>query len=532
MPLMNPPRASAVTVESTMPDSVKWARVLTLAFFFVLWLEVIQQLRADWSLNPQYGYGWTVPFLAVYLFWKRWQTRPVPVAPASRIVPVLLMALGVMFVLPIRFVAVANPDWRLLSWCLALVAVAVSLLWLFETGGSGWVRHFMFPVVFFLVAVPWPVRFEQYVIQDLMRAVTAINVFFLHLLGVPALKHGNVIEVGSGLIGIEEACSGVRSLQATLMISLFLGELYSFRISKRVFLVLVGALLAFVCNVARTAILVSVGTNRGESGIAKWHDPAGLTILLLCLFGLWVVSLIIQHRSGLSFTPPADLSGYKESILPSPALLLPLLICLILTEIGVRGWYQFHQSPVVTSRWTVEWPTSERDYQTVEIPSEAETLLHFNDGGGARWQTSNGSRWTMYFFKWLPGQTAARFLKVHRPDICLPASGMTMERDSGLRLLSVGGINLPIRSYRFDDRGTPLHVFYCYWDARSSYENATTAQAEDWSARGRLREALQGHRDIGAQMLELVVWGYQNDAQAESALRAELARLIRVINRT
>jgi exosortase/archaeosortase family protein len=47
------------------------------------------------------------------------------------------------------------------------------------------------------------------------------------------------------LIGIEEACSGVRSFQATLMISLFLGELYSFNTARRVLLVIAGALLVF-----------------------------------------------------------------------------------------------------------------------------------------------------------------------------------------------------------------------------------------------------------------------------------------------
>jgi len=180
----------------------------------------------------------------------------------------------------------------------------------------------------------------------------------------------------------------------------------------------------------------------------------------------------------------------------------------------------------------VAWPTSEKAYQSVTIPPEAETLLHFNDGGGARWQTSDGFQWTMYFFRWLPGQTAARFLKIHRPDICLPATGMTMQRDHGLRLLAINGINLPIRSYRFDDHGTSLHVFYCYWDARSSYQNASAAQAEDWSVLGRLRAALQGHRDIGAQMLELVIWGCPDDSQAETSLREELARLIHVINRS
>ena len=48
----------------------------------------------------------------------------------------------------------------------------------------------------------------------------------LHLFGIPALQNGNLIEVKTGLLGINEACSGIRSFQATLMVSLFLGELY------------------------------------------------------------------------------------------------------------------------------------------------------------------------------------------------------------------------------------------------------------------------------------------------------------------
>ena len=163
----------------------------------------------------------------------------------------------------------------------------------------------------------------------------------------------------------------------------------------------------------------------------------------------------------------------------------------------------------------------------MSIPSEAENLLRYSEGGGAAWQGTDGHPWMMYFFRWFPGRTAALFVKIHRPDICLPASGMRIERDHGLRPLAVNGVNLPIRSYRFDDHGSPLHVFYCYWDARSSYQTIAAAEEEDWSPRGRLRAAWRGRREIGAQMLEVIVWGYQDDAAANDALERELARLVR-----
>jgi len=530
--------------------SSAWPIPAEVLFFAVLWFEAINQLQAEWSLNPQYGYGWSVPFLALYLLWRRWSGRPLPRPSDSRVLPIALIVFCALLFFPIRFVAEANPDWRLLSWALALIAVAMSILWIFLIGGWPWLRHFCFPILFFLVAVPWPMHFEQAVTQNLMRAVTVINVSLLNVAGIPALQHGNVIEVGSGLIGIEEACSGVRSLQATLMISLFLGELYSFTIARRIFLVIVGALLAFFCNVVRTAILVWMGAKNGAKSIEAWHDPAGLTILLVCLFGLWLLSLKMRCGANVGNSASGSVEptlrpvcptasarratarrgrkrARRESCATSWPLLASLTLWFLLAEAGVQSWYRFHQNSLSSSRWTVSWPRSERDYQPVPIAPESEALLRYNEGGGASWQTSDGHRWMMYFFRWLPGRTAALFVKIHRPDICLPASGLTMERDNGIQFLAVNGVNLPIRSYRFNDHGAPLHVFYCYWDARSSYANIAAAEEEDWTARGRLRAALRGRREIGAQMLEVVVWGYEGDEAAHAALQRELQQIVR-----
>ena len=512
------PGVSASTIKRT-----NW--LIALVVFGLIWFELIIQLKAEWWLNPQYNYGLIVPFLALYLFWKRWRSRPSPATPATRVVPIALILFCIALFLPIRFLAEANPDWRLLSWALALVIVTLSLSFVYLGGGRAWLRHFAFPILFFLVAVPWPVRVEQIVIQDLMRIVTVINVTFLQLAGVPALQHGNVIEVGSGFIGIEEACSGVRSMQATLMVSLFLGELYSFKTLPRVVLVIIGALLAFICNVARTAILVWAGTTKGPGAIEAWHDPAGLTILVVCMFGLWIASLIMQRR-GNSQPITRSIGDQSTTPLLNWTLLGVVGLWLFLAEVGVQFWYRSHQA-FTSIHWAVRWPESESNYKKVPIAAAAETLLRYNEGGGATWEGPDGRQWVMYFFRWLPGQTAARYVKVHRPDICLPASGRTMERDNGLQVIAVNGVSLPIRSYRFDDRGVPLHVFYCYWDARSSYENVAAAESEDWSARGRVRTALQGRREIGAQMLEVVVWGYQDDTEAREALARELGRVIR-----
>jgi exosortase len=515
-------------ITQTAPVSVPRAKsagwIVALFAFGVIWFELINQLRPEWWFNPQYNYGLVVPVIALYLLWKRWRHRPAPSPPARYILAAGVIVLCAAVFLPIRFVSEANPDWRLLSWVMALAVAAITLSSFYLAGGRAWLRHFAFPVLFFLVAVPWPVRIEQMVIQDLMRIVTAINVTLLQLAGVPALQHGNVIEVGAGFIGIEEACSGVRSLQATLMVSLFLGELYSFRVSRRLILVGLGALLAFICNVVRTAILVWAGTTRGIQSIESWHDPAGLTILMVCLFGLWIASLIMMRGENASAIPP-KMDHQQTGVRWNYPSLTALALWFVIVEVGVQLWYGTH-TPFSSSRWSVGWPETESSYKQVPITPAAEGMLRYNDGGGAAWE-QNGRQWMMYFFRWLPGRTAARYVKVHRPDICLPASGRTLKYDNGIRMMPVNGVTLPVRSYRFDDRGMPLHVFYCFWDARSSYATVADAEFEDWSPRGRLRAAFQGRRDIGAQMLEIIVWGYEDDAEATEALARELNQLIR-----
>jgi exosortase len=495
-------------------------------FLLVLVGEVVIQLAPEWSFNPQYSYAWSVPVLALYLLWQRWTQRPLAPPPQTRGFAVALIVVFALLLLPVRFVAQTNADWRLLDWALAVSAVTIALGVAFLTGGLPWLRHFAFPICFLLVAVPWPVRLEQIVIQNLMRAVSAINVSLLNGAGIPALQRGNVIELGTGLIGIEEACSGVRSFQATLMISLFLGELYSFNATRRVLLVVAGALLAFVCNLIRTAILVFIGAKHGTSAIAGWHDPAGITILVICLFALWFLSLGMQRPAPSRAAAPVP-DKESAAVHFSLPLFVSLAAWMLVAEIGVQFWSRAHPAPVVNSRWNVQWPTAENAYREMTIPVETRNLLRYHEGNAGTWRGDDGHPWLMYFFRWLPGRTAGLSVKIHRPDICLPATGMTLTRDNGARRLRVNGVDLHVHGYRFEDRGVPLHVLYCYGDVRAGSENAGNAEAEDWTARGRLRAALKGRPEIGA-VLELVVWGYQDDTDAEQALQHQLQQLVRI----
>ena len=196
-------------------------------------------LSNEWSVNEQYNYGWFVPFFALYLFWLRWEDRPVPEVRSqklevrSRLLAAIIGLAALLLLLPVRLFEIGTPEWRPLGWIHAASVATLTLLYIWSAGGKPWLRHFAFPIAFFFVAVPWVTPIEVPIIQGLMRVVAAVAAETVTLFGIPTQLEGNLIRVSSGLVGVNEACSGVRSLQTALMIGLLFGELKRFSVLRR-----------------------------------------------------------------------------------------------------------------------------------------------------------------------------------------------------------------------------------------------------------------------------------------------------------
>jgi exosortase len=564
---------------------------LSVLFLAALWFGLCRELSGEWSVNEQYNFGWFVPFFALYLFWLRWQDRPVvsgqwSVVSSQRAGALAIGLIALVLLLPLRLFEIANPEWRLLAWIHALAVVTLTLLLLWWAGGKAWLRHFAFPVAFIFIAVPWPTALETPVIQGLMRVVARVAAETAMLLGTPAQVEGNLIRVSNGLVGVNEACSGIRSLQTSLMIGLLFGEVKRLSVLRRLALVVCAVVIALLANFLRAVFLVLVAATENLSEVSRWHDIAGYSIIALVFVATMGLAYLlgrsdardrtseirIQNRQsaigsgadeigdaeGKAATGSGERAWQRTSFNRQSAIpikYMAVALCwLMFVEIGTAAWYRLHERNLVSAiRWRVHWPEQAPNFRKLKIDNEIRAVLRFDEGDAAAWTISspvnnnepNTVPCSLYVFRWNPGKNSALLANLHRPDVCLPASGWKQVADHGVRSYPVNGsVELPFRHFEFQrafDRSTTqtAHAFYCLSEDRASEGSGSPANTElpgmfgnrsEWTRTERLGAVLEGRRHLGQQVIEVIFISNEplSAADAESHLRDFVRDVVRM----
>lgn len=200
--------------------------------------DLVSMIRSD----PSKGYIYTVPLVFIYLSWLRkerfrlYQVQSSFFGPVMLVIALLAMVVGES--MHFRF---------LFQMSIVFLFVAAALTFL----GSRVVIAALpaFFVLFFLVPLPGSVR--QWLAVPLQNFATEVTVFVLGVLGVPAVRMGNLIEINGAAVAVGEACDGMRLvIPLALVIYGFVFSL-PMKMHLRILLILVSIPVALACNVIR-----------------------------------------------------------------------------------------------------------------------------------------------------------------------------------------------------------------------------------------------------------------------------------------
>jgi exosortase len=279
--------AATVTTSGIPPRSQKdlgpWLPWIPFIGVVAWWLN---DLRFQWASQIEYRFGWIVVMLTGYLVWERWEKRPRAETPAPLWQPLILAALGAPLVAIAELyklgVARTPASSMLLSLGCALF-VAANLLLL---RGPKTLGHFLFPFGFFFIAVPMPKLLWDPIVFSLRDFVTMLNIETLNLMGIPAQRQGYIILTPRCEVGVDEACSGVRSLQSSVMAALFVGDLSLRHPAWKVVFLVAGVGLAVLGNFLRSLFLSLTAHYNGAEALHRAHDAAGWTVLAFTAIGV------------------------------------------------------------------------------------------------------------------------------------------------------------------------------------------------------------------------------------------------------
>lgn len=430
-----------------------------------IWLWAWRHLSVEWRLNDDYSFGFAVPFLAVYLAWQRlqdWQSQAVRPRDHRWLG---LAGAGLLAFVPAELLRLQDPAWRMSGWGLVLAATLILIAWLGMLGGWNLVRHLALPIGFCWLAAPWPSSIESPVTLRLLGIATGVTVDLLNSTGIPAVQHGNLIELRNGMVGVDRACSGIQSLQASLMLALFAGELFRLTLKRRLTLLAGGVGLATVANCIRVFLLARYMHLEGEGAIAKYHDPVGAAAtlsLVVVLLGagrlLAAKPGIVAHSVARQILPEWRLPGKSGLVVLGLVILVPLGAAGYMARVNSGETGEVPIWNLTSGRLEPGWRAEPDPFAPEELK-----LLRFSEGKALNLLGPSGERAHVIHLFWTPDAAVPSLAYSHRPDICLAGAGWEQKGEVVPARFMVAGRPLPGSLFKFHFESAEQTVFHGVW---------------------------------------------------------------------
>ena len=259
-----------------------------------LYAGTLSRLVAQWWNDPDFSHGFFVPAFSAFLVWqKKKQLSGLPVIPSWFGLTIVAGAFMVFVV------GVLGAELFLSRSSLVFLLCGMVIHFL----GWAWFRALLFPLAFLLLMIPIPAIIFNQIAFPLQLVASQFAASLLPLLGVPALRLGNVIQIPAMSLEVVEACSGIRSLVSLTTLAVIYGYLMEPRIWKRVVLALSAIPIAVLANGLRivgTGLLGEYWDYEKAQGF--FHTFSGWLIFVLSLLMLFSLHGLMRWFG----RPPAE----------------------------------------------------------------------------------------------------------------------------------------------------------------------------------------------------------------------------------
>jgi exosortase len=251
-------------------------------------LNIFADLIRQWWEDGNYSHGFLIPMVSGFLAWrKRGEMDRLERKPNN---------LGFLFlILGLSSLILGHLGAEFFVQRISMLLVIFSLLLL----GMGWdyVRILFFPFCFLIFMIPLPYILYDSMTFPLQICASKLSSASLKFLQIPVFRDGNIIQLASTTLQVEEACSGIRSLITLLALTTLYSYFTQKLILSRIILILSAIPIAVISNSFRVSLAGIIANSYGEKAAhGLSHEFSGwlvfpLAFFLIHLFGKVLCSI-------------------------------------------------------------------------------------------------------------------------------------------------------------------------------------------------------------------------------------------------
>lgn len=454
--------------------------------FFAAALSAL--LWPQWLHQPDLAHGLFMPVVFGLLLWDARGRAGVYLPPALAVAVQIVVGAAGLVLFAVAGLYAAALGWHhvlvefLLSTALAcLLGAGLAALADRRVARLPLNAGTVLAATLWILSAPIPPGTYSRLTLRLQLWITTAVMDALQLLGIAAHRHGNIIDLAQGSVGVEEACSGIRSLVSCVFVGLFFAAFLVRSPLSRTLVVLASAPLALAMNFVR-ALTLTLLANAGVYIGGAWHAIAGYGVLVASAAMLAGLAFGLERGEPSIAEGPASKSdplppASKSAGRPIGVILAAACVLLVFFVVGTRPIATDRLAPPDLASLMPPTPVGWRMAPGRDLARFASTLGtdHLLQQIYVRGDGPGLVQITFYLAYWEPGQASVTGVSAHSPDACWPAAGWRERAAPNPRLgQAVDGRLLPPAEARLFSYGSvPQYVwFWQLYDGRPiPYQN-------------------------------------------------------------
>lgn len=440
---------------------------VTTAMLGYIFYDGLADMVDVWGRKEEYGYGYMIPALSLFLVWQRKDLLEQTDFTGSWFGALLALLGLVVFIL-----GELSALFILIQYAFILVVAGMVISF---TGIRG-ARYFWIPLAFLFFMIPLPQFLYNGLSGELQLISSQLGVAMIRLFDISVYLEGNVIDLGQYQLQVVEACSGLRYLFPLVSLSFITAYFYIGSFWKKLVIFTSSVPITIFMNsfrIGAIGILVEYwGTEMAEGFL---HDFEGWAIFMACIsilvLEMWLLGKVGKDRKSLAEAFVLDLPDPtpKDATINERRVPAPLWTASLLVVVAVLSSSLLEERPeIYPERNTFamfpvkveSWDGTQGKIEQIYIDA-----LDFTDYIMSDYRLDDNQSVNFYVAYYDSQRKGA---SIHSPKSCIPGGGWKIS-DSTIIMIpgaTTAGTQLSVNRVEIK-KGEYSQIVYYWFQGRS-----------------------------------------------------------------